>query len=220
MRSLFLTTRRRLAATSLVVALAGSLVGCNDLEVISNSAPGTSDEIPIRVSGMTLNTYQGARLDHVIRAEEASLFQRGRDTELTGLSMDFYPPEGDEPASTLEAERGVINFETDTFVALAQTEHIRITRADEGILLYTRDFIYDPSAGPGGEGELYTENPFIMLKANPDGTYQEVRGNGMRSDRQLSYVAIERGNRTLGRPHVDVEEFERINRPLSQEATP
>jgi hypothetical protein len=190
------------------------LAGCEDLTTSPLLGARTAREIPVEITGLTMHSHTGDRLDHIVRADRSELYQRGQRAVLEEFSLEFFEPGSEEAVSTLEADHGEVNLETNTCVALAEEELIRITRRDQGTVLYTRDFHYDPEVG-----ELYTADRFILLSRQRDGSFQELRGQEIRTDRGLNWVEFNT-MRQRGLGHIDLEEYEREIRPLNPEPTP
>jgi hypothetical protein len=193
----------------LSLALALLFAGCGELRVIPKEGEGTTQEVPITITGLKMSSYSGPRLTQVIEADRSQLYLNEQRALLDDLEMNFY--EGDEVVSTLQADHGEADLATDDFHAEGRTQRIRITREDQRLILYANQLIYDPR-----ENRLHTEGEFVIVQFLEGGSAQIIRGAGVTTDPRLERVELT-GLRSERQTHLDLAAFEREVRPITQE---
>ncbi len=202
------TADMKRARTIILIAALPLLIACGELKIIPSEDSAGAEDIPVVITGLELRSYTGDQVVQVIEAASAELYHEDRRTLLQTVSLEFY--ENSEPVSILNAVRGEISLDQDSFLA---DERVRIIRLDQGATLYATHFTYDPDTET-----LFSDAPFALVQETADGSVREIRGIGVTTDRRLEQIDFRQpGIRTL--TDFDREQYERnIFETLTEES--
>ncbi len=124
---------------TILIACAGALLlaGCRGPDQGTRSAPEAETSPNEGMKGISLHNYHVADVRWVLQADSASVFRDRKRVEAEWVEIDFF--DGEEPMSTLTADRGILLQNTDDLEARG---HVRVVTED-GAVLKTEVLFWD-----------------------------------------------------------------------------
>ncbi|MEW6685668.1 MAG: LPS export ABC transporter periplasmic protein LptC [Candidatus Edwardsbacteria bacterium] len=131
-----------------------------------------------QVENFTLAETREGKKNWVLTAKEAKSFEQRKEIELKELRLDFYRGESEEHYSTLTAEKGKVNVQTNDMTAYGNV--IVISAKGEKLETQSLNWLNGPQ-------KIVTED-FIRLTKAED----VVSGQGLEADPDLKNIIIKK----------------------------